>query len=392
MPSIPSLPAAWHRLRPVRRRWPVLGLVVVLAGAGAWYELARRGSDDPTSITATVSRGTYKSTVSATGTIAPKKDVDLAFTSSGTVTKVEVEPGDVVRQGDVLATIDDTALIAQRVAAQAQLTAARAQLSEDAGGTSSQVSADQAAVASAESALTQARAAVDDATLRAPFTGTVSAVGYAVGDVAGSGGNQNAADSSGSDSGITVISPHKLLVNANVSATDVSRLKTGMQAEITPTGGGAVVYGTVTDIGRIASASDSGAAQFPVTVSVTGTPSGLYPGSSASVAITTQQATDVLTVPTQALHSSQGATFVYVVAGGKRTRTTVTLGTAYGAQTEVRSGLKEGDTVEVISFKAGGGGNAPGGGLFNAKNGGDGPTFSGNVPGGGQAPQIVGGK
>lgn len=392
MPPIPSLPAVWQRLRQVRRRWLVLGLVALLAGAGSWYHFKPDAAGDTTSVTATVSRGTYRSTVTATGTITPKKDVDLAFTSSGTVTRVAVQAGDVVEQGDVLAKIDDTALIAQRDAALAQLRAARIQLSEDSGGSSSQVSADVASVASAESALAQAQGSVDNATLRAPFTGTVSAVSYAVGDVAGSGGNQPAADSS-SSTGITVISPHKLLVDANVSANDVSALKTGMQATITPTGGGADVFGTVTEIGRIASASDSGAAQFPVTISVTGTPTGLYPGSSASVAITTKQATNVLTVPTQALHSSDGSTFVYVLTGKKRTRTTVTLGTAYGAQTEVKSGLKEGDTVEVISFRAGGGGNAPSGGLFDNKgSGGNGPSFSGTFPGGGPAGQFVSGK
>lgn len=384
MPSIPSF----------RRRWLVLGVTVVaLAGAGAWYLLKPDPGSSPTAITQTVSRGTYKTTVSATGTITPKKDADLAFTSSGTVTDVYVEAGDVVQQGDVLARIDDSALIAQRDAAQAQLTAARSQLAEDSGASASQVASDRAAVASAQSALAQAEDALENATLRAPFTGQVSAVGYSVGDVAGSGGNQPAADSSSSSTGVTVITPHKLLVTANVSASDVSTLKTGMQAEITPTGGGDPVYGTVTEIGTIASASDSGAAQFPVTISVTGTPTGLYPGSSASVAITVKQATDVLAVPTQALHTEDGSTYVYVVSGGKRTRTTVTVGTTYGAQTEVKSGLKEGDTVEVISFRAGGGGNAPSGGLFQRNGNGDGPTFNGNFPGGGQAPpQIVGGQ
>ncbi|WP_183407061.1 efflux RND transporter periplasmic adaptor subunit [Nocardioides marmorisolisilvae] len=393
MPSLPPL----SRLRSIRRRWQAAGLVVVVGlGVGGWFLLKPDSTNTPTSITETVARGTYKTTVSATGTITPKKSSDLAFTSSGTVTEVLVAAGDTVEKGDVLAKIDDTALIAQRDAASAQLSAARTQLSEDSGSSSSQISADEASVAAAESSLTQAQDAVDNATLRAPFTGTVSAVGYSVGDVAGSGGNQPAADSSSSSSsGITVITPRKLLVEANVSSSDVSQLKTGMQAEITPTGGGDAVYGTVTEIGKIASASNSGAAQFPVTITVTGTPSGLYPGSSATVAITVKQATNVLAVPTQALHTDNGSTYVYVVKNGKRTKTTVTVGTAYGAQTEVKSGLKEGDTVEVINFRAGGGGNAPGGGLFqrNGNNGsnGNGPTFSGTFPGG-QAPQFVGGQ
>ncbi|MFL6156596.1 MAG: efflux RND transporter periplasmic adaptor subunit [Marmoricola sp.] len=394
MPSLPLLP----RLRAVRRQWWFLGLVVVLAGVGGWLKLAPGSSSSATqSITATVATGTYKTTVSATGTITPKREADLSFTSAGTVTRVAVAAGDKVAKGDVLATIDDTALIAQRDAAQAQLTAARTQLAEDAGGSSAQVASDEAAVASASSALAQASDAVDDATLTAPFAGTVSAVDVAVGDQAGSssGGNSPTADgsSSGSTPAVTVISPRSLQVDAEVSAADVTQLKKGMQAEITPTGGGAVVYGTVTDVGVIAAASDSGAAQFPVTVDVTGTPAGLYPGSSATVAITVKQATDVLAVPTQALHTSAGKTYVYTVdSKKKRTRTSVTVGTTYGAQTQVLSGLKAGDVVEVLAFtrptgggndRTGtrgeggafpGGGSFPGGGTFTG--GGNGPTLS----------------
>ena len=389
------------RLRAVRRRWwVVVAAVVALAGAGAWFALA--SGDDSSGvqrITATVSRGTYKDTVSASGTITPKREADVSFTSSGTVTAVEVAAGDTVTKGDVLARIDDAALVAQRDAARAQVDAAESQLAEDSGGSATQVASDQASLAAAESQLAQAEDAVANATLRAPFTGTVSAVGYQVGDTVGgsSGGSSQptGSDSSGS-TGITVITPRRLQVDANVSASDVSRLKTGLQAEITPTGGGDVVYGTVSQVGAIASASSTGAAQFPVTIDVTGTPSGLYPGSSATVAITVKQATDVLAVPTAAVHSdTDGSTYVYVVRSGKRTKTPVTIGTAYGAQTEVLSGVKEGDVIEVISITGqrgtganrgkGGtvtfpGGQLPGGGAFKPPAGftGGGPQFSGN--------------
>lgn len=392
-----SLGKVTHRGAAVRRRWwVVVALAVVLAGAGAWFRLADGDDGDNTQrITATVSRGTYKDTVSATGTIAPKHDEDVAFTSTGTVTAVEVEVGDRVQKGDVLARIDDTALVAQRDAAEAQVTAAETQLSEDADASSAQVSADEAALASARNQLEAAQEAVDNATLRAPFSGQVSAVGYEVGDQAGASGGQGDSDGS-SSGGITVITPRQLLVSANVSASDVSRLKKGMQAEITPTGGGEVVYGTVSEVGVIASASDSGAAQFPVTIAVTGSPKGVYPGSSASVAITVSQATNILTVPTQALHSSGSSTYVYVVKNGKRTKTTVTIGRAFGMQTEVTKGLTEGDTVEVISFtrrSSGNGNNTPqDGGVFelpgNVQNG-QGPG-GGAFPGGG--PVIKGGQ
>lgn len=402
MPSLPS------RLARIDRRWWLAALVVLVLGGGAWWRFAPSSGTTTTSITSTVTRGTYKTTVTATGTIAPVRDSTLAFTSAGTVTRVAVKAGDRVRKGQVLAKIDPTALQAQRDAAAAQLTAAQTQLSGDSGGTSTQLSADQASVASAQSSLTQADQALANATLTAPFSGTVSAVSYSVGDTTGSsggsGGNSNAANtSSSSTTGITVISPRQLLVNANVAAADVSSLKVGMQAEITPTGGADVVYGTVASVGAIATASDSGAAQFPVTIAVTGTPGGLYPGSSATVAITVKQATNVLTVPTQALHTtSAGATYVYTMQGTTATKTTVTIGASYGPQTEVLSGLKAGDVVQILSFTRPKGSGTTGGtgGLFQRGTGGTGgtggnvPSFGGggNFPGGGTGGVIVGGQ
>lgn len=362
-------------------------VLVVACVAGGWTWLARDDGPSTQRITATVARGTYKTTVSSTGTITPRHQEDLAFSSSGTVTRVAVSVGDKVHRGDVLARIDTTSLQAQLDAAEAQVTAAETQLSDDGSASATQRAADRASVASAESDLAEAQDALAAATLRAPFDGTVSAVGYEVGDQADSAGQGSGG--SGSTPAITVISPRALQVDANVSAADVSRLKKGMQVEITPTGGGEVAYGTVSEVGVIATASDSGAAQFPVTVDVTGRPTGLYAGSTASLAITVKQATDVLAVNTQALHADGDQTYVYLVEGSKRTRRVITVGETYGMQTEVRSGLKEGDVVELISFSAPRGGNNGGNNDFKLPEGGFVGNGPGNVPGGGQGPVLV---
>lgn len=338
------------RVAEINRRWWLLSLVLILGAVGGWIWLRPEAAPQTQSVTQTVSRGTFKTTVAATGTITPVKQADLSFSSAGAVTAVAVAVGDVVKKGDLLARIDTATLIAQRDAAQAQVTAAQTQLSEDGGSSSAQLASNQAALAAAESKLAQADQAVDAATLTAPFAGRVSAVGISVGDQVGAGQTQSAGSGAASAS-ISLITPKRLLIEANVSASDVTSLKKGLQSEITPTGGGDVVYGTVAEVGVIAGAADSGAAQFPVTIQITGTPTGLYPGATATVAITTKQATDVLTVPSQALRSEDdGSTYVYVVAGEDRTKATVTLGESYGTQTEVLSGLNEGDTVEVLSF------------------------------------------
>lgn len=358
-------------------------MVLLLAlAAGAWSWLARSDESDPQRITATVARGTYKTTVSATGTITPMRQEDLAFSSSGQVTRVAVDVGDRVRKGDVLATIDTTSLEAQRDAAAAQVTAAKAQLAEDDDASATQQAASQASLASAEADLDAAEDALEAATIRAPFRGTVSTVGYSVGDQVGSSNTPAVDTGSGSSPAITLISPRALQVDAQVSATDVSRLKTGMQVEITPTGGGEVAYGTVSEVGVIATAGDNGAAQFPVTVDVTGKTSGLYAGSTASLAITVTQATDVLAVSSQALRTSGEETYVYVIEGDTRTRRTVEIGTAYGMQTEVLSGLEEGEVVELASFSAPRRSGDDGGGNEIR-------IPEGGFPGGGQGPVLI---
>lgn len=371
----------------VRRRWWVAALVLVLAAGTTTVWLVRRGDGETVQrITATVQRGTYKTTVSADGTIAPKREADLSFSSSGVVSAVLVEAGDRVHKGEVLARIDDATLLAQRTAAASAVTAAETTAADDGSESAGQRAANDAALASARAQLEEAEQAVADAALTAPFTGTVSAVGVTVGDPVGSSGGSGGgsgmaatADTSAS-AAVSLISPRRLLVEASVSAADVSQVKKGMQVEITPTGGSAASFGVVSSVGVIASASSTGAATFPVTVEVTGKPTGLYPGASASVAITVKQAADVLAVPTQAVRGSGEETYVYVVDGGRRVRTTIAVGATYGVQTEVTSGLKEGDVVELASFRRPTGGTVTNRGGQSGLQGG---FPAGGFPGGG---------
>jgi membrane fusion protein, macrolide-specific efflux system len=84
-------------------------------------------------------------------------------------------------------------------------------------------------------------------------------------------------------------------------------------------------------------------------IAVTGSPTGMYAGASATVSIIVKQVPDVLTVPTAALHSAGGRTFVYQTKGGKQVKTYVTVGTTYGPSTQITAGLKSGDQVSVTT-------------------------------------------
>ena len=173
-------------------------------------------------------------------------------------------------------------------------------------------------------------------------------------------GSAGAATDTASSSAITVQSTGHYVVSATVSSSDVEQLKEGLQAEITPTGVTEPVYGTVTSVGLVAQTSSSGAAVFPVTIAVTGTRDDLYAGTSADASIIVKQVEDVLTVPSRALQTDEGTTYVMKVVDGKSVKTTVETGTTYGMSTEVTKGLEDGDAVEIPGFRrptGGGGGN-----------------------------------
>ncbi len=210
--------------------------------------------------------------------------------------------------------------------------------------------------ASARSQLADAEAALDGATLRAPIAGIVASVGYDVGDStgsgSGSGGSGRRARGAGrrrapartatTSTGIQVVDTSSWVVDASVSSSDLGRLSKGLQATITPTGASENVFGTVRSVGVVASSSSSGTATFPVVIDVTGTPEGLHAGTTATVAITVKQLTDVLTVPTQAVRTTNGETTVQLSKDGAVTTTPVTVGGVYGTSTVITDGARRG--------------------------------------------------
>jgi RND family efflux transporter MFP subunit len=323
---------------------------------------------------------TIRQSVSATGTFEPAHRADLSFVVSGTVTSLPVSVGDRVKVGTVLATVDSAALKTAVTLAQANVTATQDQLTaqQSAGSSAVQIASTQAQLASAQSRLTDAKTALTAASMTSPIAGIVAQVNIAAGDKVG-----NAASSSAQ---IVVISTTSWVVEASVGSEDLPQLKKGLQAEITPTGSTTKVFGTVKTVGIVASSSSGGSASFPVTIAVTGSPKGLYAGGAATVSIIVKQVENVLTVPTSALHTENGKTVVHQMVKGVQVSTLVTVGTTYGAVTQILSGLKTGDQVVGTTFRIGG--NNPTGGTRTRQGGG---TGGGGFGGGGFGGPPAGG-
>jgi HlyD family secretion protein len=98
--------------------------VAVLVGGGV---LAVSGSSSPVRIAYTsVKQGDVTATVGAAGSVQSGMIREVAFGTSGTVTKVKVKVGQKVTSGQVLATLDSTQATEQVTAAAASLAAANA--------------------------------------------------------------------------------------------------------------------------------------------------------------------------------------------------------------------------------------------------------------------------
>ena len=346
----------------------IITLVVVGAG-GAWAALRSSSSQavTPTLVGATTS--TIRQSVSASGTIQPAHRADLTFAVSGTVTSLPVAAGDRVKAGAILAKVDTTSLKTTVTSAQATFDATQDQLTaqQDAGSSAVQIASTKAQLADAQAKLTDAKTALAAASMTSPVAGTVAQVNIAVGDKVGStasaGSSSSAgvgsssasagASSSSSTAQVVVISTTSWVVEASVGSADLPQLRKGLQAEITPTGSTTKAFGTVKSVGVIAASSSSGSASFPVTITVTGSPKGLYAGGAADVAIIVKQVKNVLTVPTSALHTESGKTVVHQMKNGTQVSTPVKVGTAYGAVTQILSGLKTGDQVVGTTFRGG---------------------------------------
>jgi multidrug efflux pump subunit AcrA (membrane-fusion protein) len=389
----------------------VSGVVVIVvlaaAGVGIWAGTSSSGSSGPTTATETISTTTIRQTVAASGTLATANEADLSFASGGTVTSVLVHPGQTVAKGQSLATISSADLAASVANAQVTVASAQSRLDSDeaAAASSAQITADQQSLTVAQESLYDADVALNGATMTAPFAGVVASVNLTKGQQlasssssgpggsGGGGGAQSVASVSSSSSAasssaqIIVIDPSHFTVSATVDDTEIAQIKQGLQAVITPNGATAPVYGIVSSVGMIAS-STSGVTTYPITIAVTGAQPTLHDGASASVSIVVKQLSDVLAVPTTALHYSGSKVSVIRLVKGHNVNTPVTVGQVSGVETQIKSGLSVGDTIVVPVIRRTTGATRSGTGTRGGFGGGG---FGGGGFGGGTGGGLGGG-
>lgn len=108
-------------------RWLYITLttIVILLVVGMVLKIGERGEIEM--VTTTVERGTVRQSVSVSGIAEADQTADLAFSVPGIVEKVMVRTGDYVEAGTILATLETSALQADRKEAQSSLDSALAE-------------------------------------------------------------------------------------------------------------------------------------------------------------------------------------------------------------------------------------------------------------------------
>mgnify|MGYP002513100098 FL=1 len=268
-----------------------------------------------------------------TSTVQAYVKNNIAPQMAGRITKINVEIGDFVKEGQILAEIDK----AQLLQAQLQLQNQEVELQRlkslyEEGGLSQ---SDYDAIQMQYNVLkTQVENLVENTTLRSPINGVVTARNYDVGDMYAM---------SMPIFTVEQIVPVKLLVG--ISETDYSKVKKGDSVEVTADAiPGKTFYGK---INRIYPTIDPATRTFTVEVVVDNNYKTLRPGMFVRATVTFGTNNSVV-IPDVAVVKQQGSgeRFVYVLnQDGTVTYQKVVLGVRMGAEYEVLEGLEDGATI-----------------------------------------------
>ncbi|SDU98269.1 efflux RND transporter periplasmic adaptor subunit [Pseudomonas mucidolens] len=249
------------RPRHTRRAWLAALCLIPVAAFAAWQLLP---PDRDRFATLEVRRGDIESSVTALGTLQPRRYVDVGSQASGQIRKIHVEVGAQVKEGDLLVEIDPSTQQAKLDATRFSIANLQAQLQEQraqnqlarqkyqrqqrlaAGGATrdedvqiarAELHATQARIDMFKAQISQAQASlrVDQAELGytriyAPISGTVVALD------AREGQTLNTQQTTPLILRIANLSP--MTVWAEVSEADIGHVKPGMQAYFTTLSGG----------------------------------------------------------------------------------------------------------------------------------------------------------
>ena len=365
--------------------------LVILAGLG-WYGYQKmQPKNEATFITEEVKRGKIAQTVSATGEISATNLVDVGAQVSGQIKKMHVKIGDVVKEGDLIAEIDNVTQVnevntrkAQLQTYQAQLESAQVALKiaqrkysrykslasadavskEEFEATEDSLATNRAKIKELQSSIRQTQIAINTAEKDLGYTRiTAPSAGMVVSLVVEQGQTINASQTSP-----TVVQIADLTSMTNkmqIAEGDATKVKAGQTVNFT------ILSEPDTPISAKLDSIDPGLttmSQGSYSKSTDTTSNAIYyyaratvpnPEGKLAIGMTTQNtveiasADNVLMVPTVAIKTKDGKKFVRVLeANNQAVDREIQTGLKDSMNTEVKSGLNEGEKVVMSEMGA----------------------------------------
>jgi len=240
--------------------------------------------------------------------------------------------------------------------AQANVNSAQATLNDlTAGAKTPDLETALAALDQAKAQRDLAQLRIDQATIRAPFAGLLTQVNVVPGQVATSG------TSATNPPAFDLVDDSQLHIDVSVSESDAANVQVGQAALISlDSVPGQALPGSVERVSPVATTT-SNVTAFPVRIAIAPTQAPVKPGANATVQIITATHANVLTIPVRAVTQVNGQPAATILFNDSTFLVPIRTGLSDGRNTEVLSGLNEGDTVILPKAGTGSTGGAPGG-------------------------------
>ncbi len=315
--------------------------------------------------TTPVKKRTISSSVIATGIVKPQTGAEVKVGSriSGIVKELNVNVGDIVKKGDLLAKLEETELRAEYNQSLANLENATtvlkyAKIEMDRQqkllekNFISQQNYDNA-VREYELALTgkkQAEANLDYAKVQLDYTNIIAPTSGVVASISTQEGETVAAMFA-APTFVTIIDLDRLEVRAYVDETDIGKINKGQKVEFTVDTYTDVKFeGIVQAIYPKAEIIDN-VVNYVSIIEITNKQGKLLrPEMTTTVDIITESIENVLTVPNKAITKSEGSSVVYTMENENIVKRQVETGAQGRLYTQIVSGLKENEKVVLNSL------------------------------------------
>ncbi len=365
-------------------KWVALLVLLGGVGTGAWMWLSRERPVE-VEVTAVTERaaGTQASVLNASGYVTARRRATVSSKVTGKVIEVNVEEGMAVREGQILARLDDSTLQAALRLYQAQLEAARRQIPEsevrlehariqlqrqerlrkdglntpnDIDNAKAEVDSLVARIASAqeqvkvaESQIAMQQTAIDDTIIRAPFSGVAiskdAQAGEMVSPVSAGGGFTR--------TGIcTIVDMRSLEIEVDVNESYINRVRAGQP--VTAVLDAYPDFQIPANVIAVVPTADRQKATVLVRIGFKELDPRILPDMGVKVTFLRESdgddapvAQSVTLVPQGAIRTESGSTFVFLVSGTTVERRAVKVGGTDGDRVEVLAGLKGGDRVVI---------------------------------------------